>query len=229
MHTYIPSLVRREEETWTIHVFVFCTLPPSHEQVEAKTKKRAWSTSVRKVMNIAHFYLEGTCTYRYFYLLDIYHLQFKLASSRWLCRTLCNLPKQKVTFVCSFVFSPRGSHATSSSHAGYYGRILLLGRRNALGTFVMGWRRCGRWRNASFVGGERASSVCCEYVQVAFCCFSGCLARSWVCCFACIFALLCSLLYRLPAGWLAWKGLLEVYGVLWLVCCRMRYLCKSSE
>lgn len=80
-------------------------------------------------MNIAHFYLKGTGTYRYFYL-TFYHLQSKLASSRWLCRTLCKLPKQKVTFVCSFGFSrKRITRPPSVSHAGYYGRILLLGMK----------------------------------------------------------------------------------------------------
>lgn len=47
---------------------------------------------------------------------------------------------------------------------------------------------------------------------VAFVCFSGCLARSWVCWFACIVVLLYGLLYHLPAGFLVWKGLLEVMG-----------------
>lgn len=60
-------------------------------------------------------------------------------------------------------------------------------------------------------GGKPASSVCYDYV--AFVCLSGCLARSWVCWFACIFASsLYGLLNHLTAGFLAWKGLFEVMG-----------------
>lgn len=87
-------------------------------------------------MNIAHFLPRRYLTYRYFLLyLTFHHLQFKLASSRWLCR-MPNCPKQKVTFVCSFGFSRKKDH-TPRQPCCYYGRILLLGRRNALGTFVM--------------------------------------------------------------------------------------------
>lgn len=72
-------------------------------------------------MNIAHFYLEGTCTYRYFYL-TFYHLQFKLASSRWLCRmqTKSGICLRKVVLD----FPAKGSHAPPFvSHAAIMGEF----------------------------------------------------------------------------------------------------------
>lgn len=62
-----------------------------------------------------------------------------------------------------------------------------------------------------FVGGKQQALFVAS-MYLAFVCLFDCLARSWVCCFACIVVLLYGLLYHLPAGFLAWKGLLEVMG-----------------
>lgn len=70
------------------------------------------------------------------YLLDILPLAVSIRVFS-LALSYAKLPKQKVTFVCSFGFSrKRITRPPVRQPCCYYGRILLLGRRNALGTFV---------------------------------------------------------------------------------------------
>lgn len=55
-----------------------------------------------------------------------------------------------------------------------------------------------------------SSKFCSLRVRTGSFCLFVRLSRSWVCCFACIVALLYGLIFLLPAGFLAWKGLFEV-------------------
>lgn len=110
-------------------------------------------------MNIAHFYLKGTCTYRYIYLLNIYHLQFKLASSRWLCRTLCKLPKQQ-SDIClrkGVLDFPQKDHRVS--HAAIMGEFSSWEEETPSAHFVRDGERRGRWRTPPFVGGKQQALV----------------------------------------------------------------------
>lgn len=63
------------------------------------------------------------------------------------------IPETKRDICLQFWIFPQKDHTPPVSHAGYYGRILLLGRRNALGTFVMEGDAGGGGETPLFVGG----------------------------------------------------------------------------
>lgn len=225
-HAYLPTYLPSQEARNLDKTHVFCTLPPI-KQVEAKIK------------NVLHLYKEGD-EHRPLFTLKVQvpigtYLPFttadKLASSRWLCRMQTPETKSDICLRKGVLDFPQKDHTppVRQPRCYFYRRILLLGRRNALGTFLMGWRMPWAVEKRLVCGG--VTSKFCLLRVCGFCLFFR-LSRSLL---GLLFCVYCCLALGSALSFTRWvSGLERVVGsyggpLVSFQAGSMRYLCKSSE